>query len=245
MIIKKADDKTGRLEFLENLKKLPSTNARQKELLEKELHRLRQGIRGEKDAAYYIDFHYADDRNFAVLHDLRITDDKWTAQIDHLILGRYHAFLLETKNFNGDVTIDENGHFSVKYSYGRTYGIDSPLEQSRRHEKIFLKLLDKLNIHAVGGGPLKVEHVILLSPKSKINKRRAPKDLDVSNIIKADELRAWHERFMNRPISVSKFLILGANALLRDRETVREWAEKISRQHRRNDFLELPDFMKT
>ena len=194
MIIKKADDKTRRLNLLEDLQKSPLLNASQKNWLTEELRNTRRGIQGEKDAAYYIDSDYADDKDRAVLHDLRISIDGETAQIDHVLIGRVFVFLVETKNFNGNVTINEHGEFSVKYPNGKQIGIPSPLEQSRRHERIFLKLLDRLDIHAVGGAPLKVAHIVLFSPKSII-KRPDAKKFDTSNIIKADALRTWHNSF--------------------------------------------------
>lgn len=118
MLIKSADDKSSRLKLLEDLKQQP-LNKQQREWLEKELWALRTGVQGEKDAAYYINAEYRDSEYYAILHDLRIEVDGETAQIDHLLIGHYFAFLLETKNFNGNISINERGEFTVEYGQGK------------------------------------------------------------------------------------------------------------------------------
>jgi len=41
--------------------------------------------------------------------------------------------MLETKNFSGNLKINEQGEFSVRYQGEWEFGIPSPLEQSCRH----------------------------------------------------------------------------------------------------------------
>ena len=88
MLIKSADDKRKRLELLEALQYSPVLDTGQKDWVRQELFRLRQGIAGERDAAHYIDSHYRDGENHAVIHDLRLEVDGEVAQIDHLIIAR-------------------------------------------------------------------------------------------------------------------------------------------------------------
>lgn len=241
MLIKSADDKTKRLKLLEDLQASPLLTREQKDWLHKELRDLRTGIKGERDAAHYIDTYYAENANWAVLHDLRIEVDGEVAQIDHLLLGRSFAFLLETKNFNGNISINEYGEFTVTYpDSGKSWGIPSPLEQSRRHERVLRKLLDKLDIHARTGGPLEIHHVVLLHPRGIIQRPDA-KAFDSSNIIKADNLQTWHRKFVEKDMGVLKTLVAIAN--LRGQDTVREWAEAIKRQHRPADQLHMPPLM--
>jgi hypothetical protein len=61
--------------------------------LRKELDRkvaiARAGLKGEKEAAYHIDFHLKDTKNWAVIHDLRLEFNGRVAQIDHLLLNRF------------------------------------------------------------------------------------------------------------------------------------------------------------
>jgi len=77
MIIKQADDKSKRLAMLAELKKSPLLDARQKDWLDDELMRLRRGIEGEREAAFYIDSYLKDNTNRAVIHDLRLSMATW------------------------------------------------------------------------------------------------------------------------------------------------------------------------
>lgn len=241
MLIKAADDKSQRLKLLEDLQQSPWLDRGQKDWLHDELWRLRTGIQGEKDAAYYINADYGHNPNWAVLHDLRIEVDGEVAQIDHLLLGRTLIFLLETKNFNGNLSINAHGEFTVTYpASSKSLGIASPLEQSRRHEKVLRKLLERLGIRSRTGGPMEMHHVVLLHPRVVIQRPNS-KAFDTRNIIKADNLRAWHDQFVEQEIGFVKTFTTLAN--IRSQDTVREWAEKLKRQHRPADPLSLPDFM--
>lgn len=241
MLLKTADDKTRRLQLLLDLQQSTRLDTRQKEWLSDELFRLRKGIEGERDAAHYVDNYLCDSENNAVLHDLRFVVDGETGQIDHLILGRtLNIYLLETKNFGGDLHINEHGEFSVEYTGRRRYGIPSPLEQSRRHEVVLAKLLDRLEITGRAGLKPTFHHIVLVSPKSLIERPDA-KRFDTSRVIKADQFRAWHERFIEK--EVGPLAILAAAVNMRSPSTVREWGEKLRRQHRPVDPLALPEFM--
>lgn len=241
MLIKSADDKSKRLDLLKSLQDSAMLDDRQHRWLRDEFFRLQQGISGERDAAHYIDAHFADSENHAVIHDLRLQVDGEVAQIDHLIVSRALVFyLLETKSFGGDLQINEQGEFSVKYAGRSVYGIESPLEQSRRHEKVLRKLLGTLGIAGRAGADLQFEHVVLIHPRGTIQ-RPDSKRLDTSNVIKADQFKTWHEKFVN---SSSVMEVLGLMVNLRGSNTVREVAQKIARQHRPTDLLALPDFMR-
>ena len=243
MLIKSADDKSKHLDFLEELQFSPVLEKWHKEKLSKELKNLKTGLKGETEAAYYINAHYADDPNFAVLHDLRIVVDDEVAQIDHLLLGRVCVYLLETKNFKGDIAINEYGEFSVSYANGNKYEIPSPLEQSRRHEKVLLKLLRRLNIPSANGKPLEVRHVILVHPDSSIQ-RPDSRQFDTSNIIRADSLRSWHDRFQERDIGLLKATLYLPQILSRSSDNVREWARQLARQHQPMSLLDcLPGYI--
>ncbi len=243
MLIKAADDKSKRLDLLEALQFSPVLEKWHKEKLSKELKDLKIGLKGEAEAAYYINAHYADDPNFAVLHDLRIVVDGEVAQIDHLLLGRVCVYLLETKNFKGDIAINGYGEFSVSYANGNKYEIPSPLEQSRRHEKVLLKLLRRLNIPSANGKPLEVRHVVLVHPNSSIQ-RPDSQQFDTSNVIRADSLRSWHDRVQERDIGLLKATLYLPQILSRSSDNVREWAQQLARQHRPMSLLDyLPSYI--
>ncbi|WP_374434541.1 nuclease-related domain-containing protein [Inhella sp.] len=242
MLIKSADDKTKRLRLLEELQASPVLDARQREWLKDEYWRVKKGIDGEREAAFHIDSLLRDGENHAVLHDLRIKAGEDEAQIDHLVINRAgHFLLIETKCYGGHLQINEEGEFTVSYDGGKRFGVPSPLSQSLRHERVLARLLERLEIAPRIGSELRFHHVVLLHPKAIISRPDA-KRFDTSNVIKADQFAEWRERFVDRTIGGLGFFSAMAN--LRSSQTVREWGEKIARQHRPADPFDLPDFMR-
>ncbi|MCW5628664.1 MAG: NERD domain-containing protein [Rhodoferax sp.] len=239
MLLKSADDKSKRVALLEDLQRSPMIDSAQQKWLRDELLRLKKGMQGERDSAHYIDSYFKDSVNNFVLHDLRFVVDGDVAQIDHLIVNRVgHFFLLETKNYSGSLQINEHGEFTAIYGNER-YGIESPMEQSRRHERILVKLLQRLDITGRTQKQPDFHHVVMVHPKAVIE--RPPKSvLDTSDVIKADQFPTWHGQFVDQLGfgTVFKGLIN-----IRGSESVKEWCEKLMRQHRAADPLKLPDFM--
>lgn len=241
MLIKRADDQTKRLALLESLQAEPALDRRQRDWLNDQIWALRMGMSGERNAAHYIDHYYQDSPNLAVIHDLRLEVDGEVAQIDHLIIARGLIFyLLETKNFSGNLSINEHGEFAVRYGSG-TRGIPSPLEQSKRHEKVLAKSLERLEITGRMGCKPQFFHAVLIDPKGTI-RRPDPGKFDTSNVIKADQFEVWRTKHVDQGISITQTLTALVN--LRSGDTVREWAEKLARQHRPLPPQQwLPDFM--
>lgn len=73
-----------------------------------------------------------------------------------------------------------------------------------------------------------------------IIQRPDPKTFDTSFLIKADQFPAWHEKLVE---GTSTGGLLKALFNMRSPDTIKEWGEKLKRQHRAADLLALPDFM--
>ncbi len=242
MLLKSADDKAKRLALLEELQRSPLLDRRQRDWLRDECHRTKRGIAGERDAAHYLDNYLKDDPDRALLHDLRFKVDGDVVQIDHMVITRsLYVYLLETKNFNGNLRINEFGEFSVEYPGERVFGIPSPLEQSRRHEGPLRKLFETLGIEGRNGGAAHIHHCVLVHPSSIIHRPAAAK-LDTRNVIKADQFRAWHARFQDQQSS-GVGAVFGSLLNIRGADTIKEFGQKLIRQHRPADLLALPEFM--
>jgi len=240
MLLKSADDKSKRIALLENLQRSPLLDARQKKWLREELFRLKKGIQGEKDSAYFLDQHFKNAENHVVLHDLRFIFEGDVAQIDHLIINRLIGiYLIETKNYSGDVSINEHGEFTVEYGSER-FGVPSPIEQSHRHARILQRILERLEISG-RTGPLECHHVVMFHPNAII-KRPSNSAFDTSSVIKADQFPSWHAKFVQKDLGFTD--VIKGLANVRSLETIKEWGEKLKRQHRPANPLELPDFMK-
>ncbi|MGL5002037.1 MAG: nuclease-related domain-containing protein, partial [Casimicrobium sp.] len=243
MLIKTADDQSKRVRLLEDLQQSDRLDARQREWLVDELRGLKTGRAGEDSAAHYLDMHHRDSQNVAVLHDLRLSIDGQSAQIDHLLMARAGwFFLLETKNFGGNLRINEHGEFSVRYSSGREFGIPSPLEQSKRHEVVLRKVLTQLGIQPRIGEAFSFHHVVLVHPRATITRPPASAPgVDTSMIIKADQFVTWREKFVDQQLQ--GLGVLKAVLNMRSSDSLREDAEKLARQHRPTDQLALPEWM--
>jgi hypothetical protein len=170
MLLKSADNKSKRLALLEDLQRSSVLDFTQKKWLKDELMRLKKGLQGEKDSAYYIDSYFKAGVNHVVLHDLRFVFEDEVAQIDHLIINRaFGVYLIETKNYSGNLIINDQGEFTVQYDEFR-FGIPSPIEQSLRHERILSKLLERLEITGRTQKKLDFHHVVMLHPKAIISR---------------------------------------------------------------------------
>ena len=240
MLLKSADEKSKRVALLEDLQKSHLLDHTQKKWLHEELLRFTRGVQGERDSAHYLDNYFKDRENHVVLHDLRFLVDGEVAQIDHLIINRAsQIFLLETKNFACNLVINAHGEFTAEYGNTR-FGIPSPIEQSRRHERVLARLLERLDIVGRTQKLPDFNHVVMLHPKAII-KRPPANVLDTSNVIKADQFPTWHQSYVNQ-IGVGAVFKAALN--MRSLDTIKEWGEKLMRQHRPADLLALPDFMR-
>jgi len=115
MLIKKRDSKQAEIDELTTLLSF-SLPENKKFMIERELRFIRSGDQGETDAAYFIDFHFGSNKNWAVIHDLRLEHNGRVAQIDHLLINRYfEVYVLESKNFSYGVKITDTGEFLVNY----------------------------------------------------------------------------------------------------------------------------------
>jgi hypothetical protein len=241
MLIKSPDDKKKRLRLLEELQKSDRIDERQRKWLREEYWRFKPGMAGERDAVHYLDMSFGEGKNHAILHDLRLEADGQVAQIDHLVFDRLLTFfLLETKTYNGNLHINEHEEFEVEYSGERRYGIESPLEQSRRHETVLKKVLERLEITGRAGTTPTFVHVVMVHPKAIIHRPPSEK-FDTSMVIKADQFKTWHSKFVDKMGTAS---VLAGMVNIRGRDTLKEWGEKLKAEHRPTNPLDLPEFMK-
>jgi hypothetical protein len=155
-----------------------------------ELRRRKAGLKGEADAAYLIDFHFASSKNRMVIHDLRLEHEGRVAQIDHLIISRFmDCYVLESKHFHAGIKITELGEFLRWNDFKKTYeGMESPIEQNDRHTTVLKDVMRTLDLPVRLGIRMmpKFRSLVLVSAKSRIDR---PKDFDASRVIKADQIK--------------------------------------------------------
>ena len=173
MILKHKDDLAPQTAELERLLALANLSKEQRDNLKDELAAMRAGNKGEKEAAYHIDFGWKDGKNSAVIHDLRIEHGGRVAQIDHLILMRtLDCHLLETKGFSSDVRISQRGEWESRTRFGWR-GIPSPVEQNRRHIEVLQAFVRDHNLSPKRLGlslPIRFHNWVLVSPKCQVRR---------------------------------------------------------------------------
>ena len=191
MLIKPADDKSKDIERLARLLKHQKANKYIKDQINKQIRFCKARIAAKTDAAYYINFHYENSKNWAVIHDLRLEHNGQVAQIDHMLINRFlQCYIIETKSMSEKVEINEHGEFTSYYK-DEAFGIPSPIEQNKRHILFLNRFMDSgiVNLPKRLGFQIKPDFYsfIVISPKSIIvlPERTFP---ELDQIVKTDQL---------------------------------------------------------
>jgi len=205
---------------------------KQRFLIEREINFLRSGEKGEKDSAYYIDYYLGKSKNWAIIHDLRLSFFGQTAQIDHVIMNRFlEVYVLETKNYAYSVKINPDGEFLVSHN-GKYYSIESPIEQNERHIFLLKKVIDHYRIMPTRLGipiPPSFNTLILVSPTSRVI-RPAKNQFDTSRVVKSDLAIDTIMKEIDKNVG-----ILGITKMISP-ETLTETATKLSQLHQPISF---------
>jgi hypothetical protein len=228
MLIKSKDGIESNLDSLEQLLRTRALSKSQYGLIQDEITKIKTGDRGERAAAYHINFNLKYSKNYAVIHDLRIDHGGRVAQIDHLLIGRwFDIFLIESKNINGSLRVGANGEFQVETRFGWK-GIASPVEQNNRHIQVLSSLTKDLNLAPKRFGiyiPPKYHNWVLVSPECNISRERVEED-----IIKMDMFSSRLEKYRNGAGNVFEI------AKVVSSETIMEFARRLVEHHRPATF---------
>lgn len=230
MILKSKDTRTEDIQELNRLLTL-NISSKQRSLVERELKYLMSGNSGESNSAYYLDFRFKESKNWAVIHDLRIEHKGLVAQIDHLLINRYmEIHVLETKNYFYGIKINENGEF-LFYNGKGTTGVESPIEQNKRHIDVLRKVIEDRNYAPTRlcvSIPITYKNYVLVAPSAKID-RPTNSRFDTSMVIKADAYSSHIEKEVEN-WSVASTLVTATKVIGSD--TLEEFARKILRLHK-------------
>lgn len=228
MIIKEMDDRAAELAALEAQARDATGSAAKR--AREDLAIRRAGLKGERESAYLIDFHYKASKNWFIIHDLRLEQNGRTAQIDHLLLNRaLDCYVLESKHFHAGIKITDDGEFLRWNDYRKTYeGMPSPLAQNARHVVVLkdvFKAMDMPTRLGIRLTPMFFPYV-LVSPASRIDRSSV---FDSSAVIKADTIR---QQFLDRiendgPLDMMKSVSRFVSA-----STAQGIAEQLANWHR-------------
>ena len=131
-----------RLELCEVLKKKGTSGVyppRQNHNQVKEEKIRQAGEDGEKQVAYALK--WLDKKRFKVFGNLRLSDGGEPQEFDNIVVGDKAIFNIETKNYVGDLTIDEEGNW-YRIVNGRKTGTENPIFQVKRHNTVLDNILE-------------------------------------------------------------------------------------------------------
>ncbi len=104
---------------------------------------LRAGWEGERQMAFYLRRAFESDPDARVFNGLRFeagSHESGFTQIDHLVLHRWGAVVIESKAVHGELHVDRLGQWQRVYPKSR-HNIPSPIEQARRQAEALRRLL--------------------------------------------------------------------------------------------------------
>lgn len=131
-------------------------------LIQENLAKHTAGYRGEHSIDYPLSF--IDQRNYLILHDLRLAHNEFYFQIDTLLISPHYFFILEVKNIAGTLFFDQDFHQLIRTLDGKEDVFPDPILQVKRHKIQFATWIKK---HKLPDMPIETL-VVISNPNSQI-----------------------------------------------------------------------------
>lgn len=80
-------------------------------------------------------------KEYKVFNDIYLFSNSMTTQIDHIVVSIYGIFVIETKNYKGQIYGNDNSEHWTENFYGKTYKFYNPIKQNHSHIKVLQRLL--------------------------------------------------------------------------------------------------------
>lgn len=144
------------------LKRISQNHSKRTKIESDQTNRI-AGCKGEQA----IDFHLSKlpEKEYLILHDLRLSNGKHFFQIDTLLLNSAFVLILEVKNCGGTLYFDPDFHQLIQTnSRGQTKGYPNPIEQASQQCTELKKWLQKRNVN------IPIEFFVIISKPSTILK---------------------------------------------------------------------------
>ncbi len=119
------------------------------------------GYRGEQALDYYLSFLPEDE--YYIFQNLRLKIEKWTFQIDFLLLTTKFALIVEAKNHKGSLYFDGKFHQLIQTANDEEKGYEDPIAQAERQKQLLAKWLKKYSLN-----PLPIDYIVVMSNSKAI-----------------------------------------------------------------------------
>ena len=80
-------------------------------------------------------------KEYQIFNDIYLSNNGMTTQIDHIVVSIYGIFVIETKNYKGQIYGNNNSEYWTENFYGKTYKFYNPIKQNHSHIKVLQRLL--------------------------------------------------------------------------------------------------------
>lgn len=90
-----------------------------------------KGFIGERKIAFFLSS--LPKEEYLVLHDVLLSTERGTTQIDHIVFSIFEIFVIETKNFKGWIYGEEHEKYWVQSLHSKKYRFFSPILQNKGH----------------------------------------------------------------------------------------------------------------
>ena len=107
--------------------------------------------RGKKGEEKVVNILKKRKEHFKLLNDVTFVNEnsEMSHQIDHVFINKYGVFVIETKNYYGEIQVIKDENLWFKIVKDKKEKISNPLKQNKSHEQIIKKLL-KGKIDVIG-----------------------------------------------------------------------------------------------
>lgn len=226
VFVKEFEDKEEDFAYLEQLKS-NITDKSKKKRLETDIRLMRLGIQGERNVLFELQHSFIP---MLCLHDVRITYEGLSAQMDFIVITRHNILILEAKKLVGDITVTADGNFNriFKGRNGRVYkkeGMYNPISQGARQARLLAKYLKSKGI--IKHTPV-LPFAILANSKNVVNTKGAPKDT---------RKRLWKYDMITK--NIQSLIDENDNGVNLSDKRMYEIAELILQRHRPKDYIEV------
>lgn len=120
---------------------------------------------------------------------IRLPNNK-TSQIDHLVISRRGIFVIETKNFKGDITVNESSGYWTQSFHTRSYKFYSPIKQNNGHISSLKYLLKNKNYPYF--------NIVCFVGTATFYQKRTPKELSVGLLNTVRLIKSKRKKVLSR-----------------------------------------------
>ncbi|NHM33341.1 nuclease-related domain-containing protein [Neobacillus terrae] len=137
------------------LRRLPKSHPK-RQIVEDNLSRRRAGYKGEQNLVFYLE--QSPINQFLIFHNLVLTVENQSFQIDFLLLSNNYAIIMEVKNLAGELYFDKDFRQLIRNLNGKTECFPDPLAQVDRQRELLIKWLANYKLQ-----PIPLEKLVVIS----------------------------------------------------------------------------------